>query len=251
LQTKLEIIKHVQRNYHDLGPIKKITKLRHTDINTTIFLIDSSSGKYILRKFKTPNPQKMEKICEILYHCIKNNVKVMEPIRNNNKKFVDKDNLLFLTKFYEGKHFSGKRNELISLAKHIAILHKFLKICPISLHDKEKLDSYKIIQEEDLKKIEKSIMKKKPKDSHDLLVLSNMKFLLTITNQYNKNKNILKNILPKQLIHFDLHPKNLVFYKDNVSAILDFGTLQVGSVIDDVAFCSFRFSSEKNSITKN
>ena len=49
------------------------------------------------------------------------------------------------------------------------------------------------------------------------------------------------------MVHYDLHTKNIIFDKNNIAIILDFGTLMFGDIIDDVSFSSFRFAVEKKS----
>ena len=49
----------------------------------------------------------------------------------------------------------------------------------------------------------------------------------------------------KQLIHSDLHPKNVIFNKGRVSAIIDFNSLKIGRIEEDLAFASYRFSAYK------
>ncbi len=47
----------------------------------------------------------------------------------------------------------------------------------------------------------------------------------------------------KQLIHGDLHPKNVIFSNNKVKVILDLNSMRNGLKIEDVVFASFRFGS--------
>ena len=66
-----------------------------------------------------------------------------------------------------------------------------------------------------------------------------------------QNSNIIKKLnLKKQLIHGDLHPKNVIFSNNKVKVFLDFNSMRKGLKIEDVMFSSFRFASFYSSDTK-
>lgn len=244
MKTKLNLKKIIEENYTEIGKIEKISKIKHNNINSSIYLVETSFDKFTVRIFISPNPKRMEKICEILDYCYKKNVNVTKPIKNKTNKFVDNKNKLYLTKYYDGKHFSGKKQEILSLTKSMAYLHKTLKKCPISL-PKKRLNHYKIIQENELKKIQQKIERKKIKDAYDKQIISNVELLKNSIN-FCRNKKFQKSN-NYQLVHYDLHTKNIIFDKNNIAIILDFGTLMFGDIIDDVSFSSFRFAVEKKS----
>ena len=66
-----------------------------------------------------------------------------------------------------------------------------------------------------------------------------------IHTKINKYKSFIdydRTKFKKQLIHFDLHPGNILFLNNKVSGILDFNAMRQGFIIQDVVFSSFRFA---------
>jgi len=52
----------------------------------------------------------------------------------------------------------------------------------------------------------------------------------------------------EQLIHHDMQPGNVLFFREEVTAILDFGGMRKGEVLQDIAFAAFRFGRSKQNI---
>ena len=228
--------------YTDIGKIEKIKMLNTVGLNSRTFLIKTNKDEFLLKKFldKT-KPLEMERVCNILRFCIKHNQNVLEPILNVDKKFVDKKNRLYLTKYYHGKKFSSSPNEIINLAKNLSQLHKVLQKVPNSYYFIRDSSDYNLINHTEVKKIKGIIRNKKNKDKHDNLINARIDFLedcILNTKDTPKHKTLLK----KQFIHNDLNPDNILFQKDGTSVIIDFGSLKIGNIMSDVVFCSFRFS---------
>ena len=102
---------------------------------------------------------------------------------------------------------------------------------------------YKILSEEEFKRIFSIIKQRKTKDVHDRIILNKFDLLKSISiSDLKFSKKIKKINLKKQLIHGDIHPDNVIFKKHKVSAIIDFNSLRKGFPIEDIAFSSFRFS---------
>ena len=74
------------------------------------------------------------------------------------------------------------------------------------------------------------------------LIFKNLNFLESLTFESNFEKQYNKLKFKKQLIHFDLHPGNILFSNNKVSGILDFNAMRQGFIIQDVVFSSFRFA---------
>ncbi len=253
--NKKEIRHYLVNNYSNLGKIGMIKPMRHDNINSLNFLVHISNRRFVLREFVDgSSPLKIEKICQILNFCVKNGAKVPQPIKHKKNYYVDKKKNIFLTKFYSGRTFSGNQNELVDLAKHLALLHKALSKNRIPFRDNIK-PLYKTLEEAELKKIIGLIKKQPSKDANDKLILSNIDFLNElIWNDLHVTKDLYKRNFRKQLIHSDLHTKNVIFNGKKVSVILDFNSIRNGYKIEDIAFTSFRFASlnsRKLSVIKN
>ena len=229
--------------------LKKYSLIPHSNIDSKNFLIDTNDGYFVLKKFSNIHPtKKIERVCEVLSYLIKNNIPVVEPIKNSKKRFVDKNNRYFLTKFYSGKLSKGKMSELKNTSKSIAQMHNILKKCPIKYNFNTQRNQFKILTINELKNIFYSLKNKKTFDTYDNLLIKNKIF---IEKQLKHQEKVFKSlpIINKQLIHNDLHPSNILFSGDKVKVILDFNSLKKGFFIEDLCFGAFRFAflSYKNS----
>ncbi|NDF47858.1 MAG: hypothetical protein EB158_06660 [Nitrosopumilaceae archaeon] len=242
------LIDYLNTNYQNLG-IYKIKKIKHTDINSINFLVESKSGNYVLHSYDSLNAKRTEKICRILYRCKQNNANVSEPILNNKNRFIDTRRKLYLTKFYDGNFFSNSSGQLCDLAKNIAQLHKVLKTIKANITADNNQKYYKLLSNKEFEAITRLANKKLY--SYDKLISKNIRLLNSVT-EYLKNTDHVRKY--SQLIHSDLHPKNVLFNNSKLAVILDFGAMRKGSPIEDIAFTSFRFSlfaNQQNTDIKN
>jgi len=246
--VKRQIFTYVEKNFPDLGKISSINQIGHNDRNSKNFRINTKNGKFVLRNFKDgSNPKRVEEICKILDECNENGLKVIKPIKNKNKKFVDEKNNLILTMYYEGIFFQNTSMQINNLGKEIALLHKQLKNKKI-LKNKSKKNKYQIITERDLEKVLELIEKKKKSDKLDIKIKRDTKKIreaITISKLFKTKTKGIK--IKNQLIHHDLHPKNIIFNKNKIETILDFNSLQYGQKDEDISFAGYRFVMSKTS----
>lgn len=243
-----EISDYLQRNYSFFEKKIKIRSFVQVKSNNQNFLISSKKGKFVLHIInENIEPKQIEKICKILQFCNDNGAKVQTPIKNTNDKFVNEKYLSYLTQYTHGTQSSGKNIELINLARHLAKLHTVLAKCKIPYNYRINQSFYKILTKQEIKLIKNIINKKSQKDKFDKNILKNLKILFDVLTKIQISDLKLKSN-SKQLIHFDLHPGNVLFKKNDVVSFLDFNSIQKGNIWEDVAFSSFRFGilSNKN-----
>jgi Ser/Thr protein kinase RdoA (MazF antagonist) len=248
MKTNKKLIELVCNNYPNIKKTKKIFKLKQDGINSMNYLIIDGNSKYILKTiFDHPNPQKIEKTCRILNYCKIHNNDVTEPIKNKNGAYFTSEIKGYLTKYYEGTVFCGKKIEIKNLAINIASLHRTLSSCPISFRYKPNYFYYRVLKVGELNKIRKAFQNKKFRNKIDYFIIKNFPSLkIHLQNFEYFNKSIRKEKLSKQLIHYDLHPINVIFKNNKVSAIIDFDAMRKSYLIEEVAFASFRFAIFNN-----
>jgi len=234
----------IQKNYPSIDKIKKIEILPSNKLNSIVYHIQTKNNSYVLHKITEKiSYQRLEKIGNILDYLYFNNIPVPELIRNSDNKFVVKKNNVYLTKYYEGKFFSGKNNQIIDLAKNVSQLHYMLETCKIKLSSTIGNEN-SIITSSDLNKISNIIKQKEMKTKIDFLVMKNFSFLKDLSsNLQNIHEYLSKDTFQYQLVHGDLQPGNVLFRNDSVFVILDFNSIYYGSKLDDISFASFRFST--------
>jgi len=243
-----EIIDFLSTDYSNLGEISKIKKIKHNNINSQNYFISAKKGNFVLRKFSNRyTSEDIKKICTVLTFCSKYKISVPIPILRKNHSFVNSQKKTYLTNFYDGDFFNGSTDQLINLAKSTAKLHKILKKFPICYNLNSK-NEYNILSISELNKIKNLIDKYDYPDRHDKTLIKNFDFVNSLLIENSNTKNLFQ--AKKQLIHYDLHPQNILFLKNSKPVILDFNSIRRGLIIEDVAFASFRFAifnSTKNS----
>jgi Ser/Thr protein kinase RdoA (MazF antagonist) len=239
-------IKNILYSY-DIKFFSDVQLLGEPTPNSKNYLVTTSNSKYVLHEFLDGSSiKKIETMCKILDYCYKKNSKVLKPLKNNQKKYVSNKNF-FMTYFYDGKHFEGKNIEILSIAKNLAILHKTLLNNKINYNFRLHQNYYHILKLSQLEQIFSNIEKKEKLNSFDLLYKQEINFLKSTIHSFNQNlKHFKQYENSKQLIHHDLHPKNVIFKNGKVNAIIDFSAMRKGNIFEDIAFSSYRFASNKN-----
>ena len=236
---------YLKKNYPFIGEVKKIEKLKHNDINSFNYLIYTKKRQYTLRCVTDGSKsEKIETICKILNFCIKNKMKVLEPIKNKNNEYMDKKNMIYLTKYYKGNIHTGRLVEIIDLAKNLAVLHRTLIKNKIPYNYRTDVNIYyRLLTASEIRNIKRRIERKQIKDGFDRKVYQNLDYFTECIKLDKITSTIVKKLEFKRgLIHRDIHPNNVIFSKNKVSVIIDFNGMRKGRLVEDIAFTSFRFA---------
>lgn len=244
MKNLFEIKKYFMENYPNYGKIKTISLLPHDFINSKNYMLKSNKGNFVLRYLTNDSSlTQIEKMCKILNHCSSKNACVPEPISNKHGNYTHKKLPIYVTKFYYGHTFSKNTKQIQDFAKNLAILHKILSQNKVYYRYQQNSLLYKILTPNELEEIKKIIHKKNYIDNYDQLIIQNYLFLMGKLIGNRKRSGVITRLnLQKQLIHYDLHPQNILFKNDKVSVILDFNSMRFGYVMEDVSFASFRFA---------
>jgi len=240
-----EFHNHLKKNYKDFENVKFVKLIDHNNINSVNLLVRSNKKYYVLRYFiDNSKPAKIEKICQILDFCLLNNVKVQKPIKNKKNEYVIPNKKLYLTKFYEGHPYSGKKIELLDLAKSLAKLHNVLSKNHIQYNYRPNQKFYKVISLIELFQISKIITKKRKSNDFINSVTRNLDILKKLIKKDQIITNNIESLkFKKQLIHSDLHPGNVIFNNNKVAALIDFNSMHKSVKMEDISFTSFRFTA--------
>jgi Ser/Thr protein kinase RdoA (MazF antagonist) len=231
--------------YSNLGTIQSIECI-HSETNSEIHKITTKNDQYLLHHNMFDNDKRIEKMCQVLNEISISNTNVIKPIKNQFKNFSQ--NKFYVTKFENGKLFSGSKKEYFDLAKKLNILHKQLDNYNLKYNFRPNDKSYKLFTNKEFIIIKKQLLKIKHKDKIDTIIDKNISF---IENQITKCSIIPKNnIFKKQLIHFDLHVNNILFINKSLKLFLDFNSMRKGYLIEDVLFCGFHFGYQISSNPK-
>lgn len=249
--TLKEIKSYINKKYPDLQFIKSIHRFEIQNVRSKKFLIRTRYGQYILTNFiRDVSPTKMENICKIHQKCYDKRLPIQEPILNKNNFFVDSSRRMYMTRFYYGTIFNGSISQIKEIGKEVAKLHRILKTIT-KYYRFSNSSKYNLLNNKEIQLIEKKINNAKKIQFIDKKILKDIHSLKKLINQqYQYKKNIKTLKLEKQLIHNDLHPKNVLFKNNKVKVILDFNSMKLGYVLEDIILASFRFGCFKNMISK-
>lgn len=226
----------IKKNYSNIGQIISVRQF-HFQKNSETYEVITKKGHFVLHHNNFDNKLRTEKMCLLLNKISKQNSKIICPLKTRENTFSK--NNWYLTKFEDGKIFSGKRKEFFNLSKNLLLLHKNLKNISNDYNFRPNHKNYKLLESDEILKIKKKLFKNKL-TKHEKIVKQNFSI---IEFEIKKSMAFQKKILSKkQVIHFDLHPGNILFKNSNVKLFLDFNSMRIGYPIEDVMFSSFRFA---------
>lgn len=154
--------------------------------------------------------------------------------------------------FIDGKYFFPREEEYVSAAKAVARMHLefnsldsryFDKIDLLSKQTKTYYNEIKKYSADDFEEIARFIENKKVKTAVDLEVLKNNRHFVDTVAEINDYGDKMQS-LPKQIIHSDLHPHNLLVKDGKVRAILDFDAVRISEQARDAAFAIYRLGRQ-------
>ena len=244
--------------YFPAFEIKDVLQLDRLEINSQNFqillFINGTDKKILLRKHKLlTGLDQINFYLEILSALDKSGAKVSRVINSLNGGHAVKisDGIYTLFDFIEADYFSPNENSLKAAAKEIAKAHQGLKnlnedrVSVIESFSKIAATYYNKIKsysENDFLEIEKILASKK-RNEDDELVLKELAFIKkTILEVKSREKEIA--LLPKQIIHSDLHPHNILMNGGAVGAIIDFDTMRLSQRARDIAFAVYRLGRQ-------
>lgn len=236
--TKKRISTIIEEIYPKIGIICSINQLEHTNVNSETYKIITNKGKFVFHHNNFDKKRRIEKMCEILNKVSTNYSKIVQPIKTKEGDFSK--NNCYLTKYEEGKKFSGSKKEFFNLAKNLSKLHKKFNENDFNYLFRPNQQNYKLLNLNEILIIEQKLLKIKDFTKNENIVKQNLKIIKIEIEQNLLFTN--KIISQKQLIHFDLHPENLLFKNGDVKLFLDFNSMRMSYPMEDIIFSSFRFA---------
>ena len=241
LQEKTRVLKVLEGYGFDLQKIK-LSKNTVAN-NNNIFILQSSNKQFVLRESE---PKKS-------MHHLKLEIAVLNYLRNKGFKYTPyiiqnkqgKDATIYNKRFYILQNFMpGKTqaswNNLTrfsdkKLTNFFTASAKFTKAVAgfkTKMKDNKPLYYYA----KNGAKLFNGLLNRMPNSDVKKLLNSNRKFILQFI-EVNKAEldNAYYNELPKQTVHFDLHPGNVNFSGDKVSGIFDFDWVRFDSRVTALA----------------
>ncbi|MBI5412966.1 phosphotransferase [Candidatus Peregrinibacteria bacterium] len=259
IKTPYVDLQSILDNYFDQYKIIKILRPERAEINSENFqIIIEREGReegYLLRKHKIlKNREQINFYSELLVDLLNNGAEVSQIIKNKDGRLSAEASGDFYTlfNFIEAYYFFPTEDALKSVTQNIAKMHDcFNKIADkyfaaIERTSKDSAVYFNIIKDysvSDFENIEKIILEKKKRDSIDDLFLAKVDIFKKTIAEIKKYQEKIEQ-LPKQIIHSDLHPHNILMRNNKVEAILDFDAVRISEHARDAAFAIYRFGRQ-------
>jgi len=216
-----------------ISPVN-ITKMKSYN-NKTCLVINYKAKKYVLKE--KDNIKRIKTEYYLLAELIKYNIPISMLIKTtNNDIFVRYRKKLYCLynyipgKVYKNHYYAEKK--AYNYGKSIALLHKGLK----------KVNKHKNFTIMDLLKDINTWIIEIINSKNDLLDILFINKAIKDINMGFKSGHIK---LPKQLIHRDIHPSNMIFYRNKLKGFIDFEIPTYGIRIFDPCYCSTSILTSK------
>lgn len=206
-----------------VGRVSRMSRVRGADVNSRNLLVKAGGRQYLLKKDVSVSQRRLQRMARVLRWGMNQGMRMPEIIPSAKGRLVERGGYM-LFRFVKGKVFSGSVQEMASLARELARLHRVLATCRVPYPAKRaNAGLYAPLSFRELKR-----MKRVPA----------LPVLLAASALLAKRKSSSG---PRHLIHGDLQPGNVLFEGNRVSLILDFGGMHRENPWGEVAFAAFRF----------
>lgn len=233
LQRGWNIFEIPEIEEHDVGP----------KINSNNYKIVTGRKKYLLKISHLRDSKSQSLINNCLLFCQSNGALTADIIltTKENTFFQHMNKIYCLYDFIDGDNFDGSKEELKSAAKETAKLISTLENLPMCREIKIR-SSYLCHNAIALKMALQKAMTSTTNSKTDLIAKNNYQEIMSNSKIVSEILSGMNSQLPKQVIHGDLHPHNMIFDRQSkqLLAILDFDVLKYSQKIRSVAFAMHR-----------
>jgi hypothetical protein len=202
-----------------LGEIKSINLTNALEINSKNFMVCGSKSTIIIKKFKLLYEHELKNKI-FVYNQIKRKKLPCPKIIKTNKGFffkLNNDEFAIALNFIEGRYFNGKKTELKKTAMIISDCFKKTRSIKFDNFEVNKIfpdNSYELIEQFMALLPEINIFNNKDKK----FIQKNYNKILFNQNDVLQKIHIFKDI-KFEMLHRDLHPHNILIYKDKASLL--------------------------------
>lgn len=223
------------------------------EINSKNFCISIGENEKFLLKKWSENITNTEvlNLVEIVNYLYSEKCPIAKPLKFNNEEYLikKKSHYWTISEFIEGEYFSGTASQLDNMPKIICDLtHKLNKLSK-KIKPKRGPDYNPFYLINTFKKLKQNKNKIQSifGDKYSILISNSMDIIEYSINEVNKFK---IDSGPVQAIHYDLHPHNLLFRGDQISAIIDYDSILYMPIGYAIAFSSLKLCRQHLALNK-
>ena len=227
-----QLIDFMSRYYSKIGVIKSICQSGAMELNSNNFLIEIGSEKHILKKGTIPISETLQTLNEqaaLVNALFLDGIRVPAIIRNDDSQLITVDANCYwcLMEFVDGDYFEGAESQLENAG--VEMLNLFSSLNKLAL----RTDRFQLIYP--LTELEGVLLKDFEKISDNWPSFLGEDYANLLLNHWEEINLLYEEILVTQkqlvndmtLVHYDIHPHNVLMKGNEVAAILDFGSLVI------------------------
>ena len=211
--------------------------------NSNNYRVVSDSGVFLLKHSHINDTVQQDLVNRCLSYCRENKVPSAKivPAANGKSYFVHDGEIYCLYDFIEGENFDGSRAELKEVASTLAEFHRVLEKIPYRDEIKSLKGKMERHDRGEVKKIINMIKSDSGDSDFDVQTAG-------IIDEINAASEEIAAVelekLPFQIIHYDVHPHNLLFEKDGgrLLAYVDFDPMLYSQRVRDVGLAMHRMA---------
>ena len=229
-------------SHYDIGVILRLKSLSGGNRRTPKMVLVSEKGKFLLKR-RPHGKDDMARVTfthEIQKYLAENDFPVTSLLatRDTNETVLRLDHHIYeLFKFVTGTRYNGSSEETAKAARQLARFHRLLADYP---HNQPWINCY-----HDSTAVRRHL--KTIGSDHSTLPSQKMRTTSeTLMRLYNDSSICVTQLgfdsWPRQIIHGDWHPGNMLFTGHKIAALLDFDSVRVASTVTDLANAMLQFS---------
>lgn len=225
--------------YWGIGLVQSV-QVPETGTMNTIRVLETDSGKYVLRVYRHQNHQRI--LCEhqVVHWVAEQGLPAVAPLRTlDGETFVvHEDRFVTLLPFVAGRQVVRGQFQIAdveAIGRFLGVLHQTLEAYPIAdvPRVKNKIEPEKTLAGIDrVERLVRNIKDPQPTDEYALARLISRRAWLE--NRTHDNESQL-DTLPFQVVHGDYQETNLFFEQNEVSAIIDWDKVYAAPAVWEVA----------------
>ncbi len=235
--------------YYQIGTVSEWQFLSAGNSGAPKTVIVAEGGKFLLKR-RAKGKDDTQRVG--LAHAVQNHlanagfpVSPALPTRQHSNTLVELNNHVYeIFRFVEGSRYDGSAQQTIDAGRQLGRFHRCLsdfehpwQPSSTGFHDSNSVRKH-------LKSTPQALLKTcDRKRKPDRKVLQVIEILMTLYNDSSIHVNELGfDSWPRQVVHGDWHPGNMLFSDNSVVAVLDFDSLRIAPVATDLANGMLQFS---------
>lgn len=212
------------------------------EINSSNFKLSANGESILIKRWsKSAEKNHVERVLDTMDWLANSGIPVPRPIKFSGGSYLLQHEGYYWScyPFVDGEYFSGRGNQITSVALITAKLTVALsKLPPELIPDRGPVH---LTDEDDLTLIEIEGLRSK---WEDFFGAGYTKLLeeswATLTDNWERIRKMRVNAGPEMAVHFDMHPHNMIFNDSQASAILDFESCKMMPVGYALAFAGLK-----------